>query len=701
MMTKFWQTIHATLREKASLGWYAAALYGLMALAYLPFVGGMGYNYDDWEGVYLFTKGMSRAEVWNYFLIDRPFSSLIHWAFYPLLGTSVEAWHWLVMSLHWGAIVFLVATGLKLFPKRVTPIAWSGLLLAVFPGITRQFVAFTTAPHYVSMFFFSFSLWAMVSAIQMGNSGGWKIRLLWSLSWLAALFQVFIIEYFALMEAARLLVMLGMGSHGEAGKTIRQRVVWALTRWAPYGLLLGFFLIFKFMLLPNWALAGGTVTKHQISLFEEFGGAPVNTVAALINLILQDGTFQLLSVWLLPLSAKDLDVSSKSYLVSWVAGLLGAGLAAAGVLAWQVKQGLGSAPTKKQALWLAVTLAAVMLLGGLPAWIIGRQGTVGLWSSRFFLAQVLGSVPLLVLVAMMFLGWNRPVAANLFFALLFAGGLAYQFREGNRYTLYWDAQEDYYWQLKTRAPGLVEGAFIASPYTPFARTSDYQIGYAIDLLYHAGDSSTQTKVWWFDAPDDLKNKETGEYKDKPVSGGMRNIAFDSGMGKALPVFYQPSRGCLQVISDGYYLGEPLLSAEEEALFDLAHKDLILEAGNPAPEAVFGVEPTPDWCTYYQQAEKFRSEGDWEAIYHLWVNTLAEDDSLRPKYGPEYLPFIESFANAGDWERASNWSVKAGKLTREAKPFLCAAWQERFLSLDGGDEQEAGWELVKTELDCGG
>jgi len=700
-MTKLWQTVNENLKAKAGFGWYAAALYGLMALAYLPFIGGMGYNYDDWEGVYLFTKGMSRMEVWDYFLIDRPFSSLIHWMFYPLFGTSVEAWHWLVMSLHWGAILFLVVAGLRLFPGRVTPIAWTGFLLAVFPGITRQFVAFTTAPHYVSMFLFSFSLWAMVSAIQTGKSDRWRTRLLWLASWLAALLQVFIIEYFALMEAARLIVLLGMTWYDDNRKTRRAGAAWALKRWAPYGLVLGVFLIFKFRILPSWALAGGTLTKHQISLFEEFAGAPVETGAAFLNLILQDATYQLLSVWLLPLSAKDMDVASKSFLVSWVVGLLGAGMAAAGVLAWQARQGLRASPTVKQALWLAAALAVVMLLGGLPAWIIGRQGTVGLWSSRFFLTQVLGSVPLLVLATMMFLGWKRPMAANLFFALLFAGGLAYQFREGNRYTLYWDVQEEYYWQLKTRAAGLVDGVFIASPNTPFARTSDYQIAYAIDLLYHAGDSSTQAKVWWFDAPDDLKNKETGEYKDKPVSGSMRNIVFNSGLNKALPVFYQPSRGCLQVITDDYYVGEPLLSAEEEALFVLAHEGLILKEGNPAPKEVFGAQPSPDWCTYFQQAELLRSKDNWGEIYDLWVETLAVDDNLRPKYAPEYMPFIESFARAGDWDRASNWSVKAGKLTKEAKPFICTAWQERFLRLAGGKEKEAGWDLVRAELDCGG
>lgn len=698
-MIKLARAIIDQARSRANFGWYVVVLYGSMGLAYLPFVGGMGYNYDDWEGIYLFTQEMSRADVWNYFLIDRPFSSLIHWIFYPLFGTSVLAWHIAVMSLHWAAIVFLVATALRLFPARITPIAWSGLLLAVYPGITRQFVAFTTAPHYASMFLFSFSLWAMVRAVQSGNSGRFSKYGFWAASWAAALGQVFIIEYFALLEAGRLLVLLGMVVTRQEVKGWKLRAGWVFARWAPYGLILTAFLLFKFVVLPSWAVAGGTVSKHQISLFEEFGGAPVATMAAFLNLVLQDAAYQLFSVWLLPLSAKDMDVASKSYLVSWALGGIGAGFAAVGVWAWQTKRGLKQAPSNLKAFWMAAALTAVMLLGGLPAWMIGRQGTVGLWSSRFFLAQVLGSVPLLVLAAMVFIGWKRPLAANIFFALLFAGGLAYQFREGNRYTLYWDAQMEYYWQLKTRAPGLADGTFVASPYTPFARTSDYQIAYAVDLLYNADDPTSRAELWWFDAPDDLKHKESGTYKDLPVSARMRNIVFESGMSKALPVFFQPSRGCLQVISDDYYLGEPLLSAEEQALFPLAHEGLILKEGNPAPKEVFGEKPQDDWCIYYQKAELMRSEEDWNGIYLLWTETLAGDDTLRPRYGPEYLPFIESFAKAGDWERAATWSVKAAKLTKEAKPFLCAAWEQRLLNLPGEENKKTGWEWVRTELEC--
>lgn len=172
------------------------------------------------------------------------------------------------------------------------------------------------------------------------------------------------------------------------------------------------------------------------------------------------------------------------------------------------------------------------------------------------------------------------------------------------------------------------------------------------------------------------------------------------MAKALPVLYAPSRGCMQVLVDDYYAGEPLLSAQENALFSLARDGLINESGLTPPAAVFGQAPEKNWCWYYQTTELLRADGNWGEIYTLWVDTISKQENLRPTYGPEYLPFIESFARARDWERADRWTIKAGKITKEAKPFLCEAWKTRILPFGKYDDSAAPtWEHVRAELGC--
>lgn len=121
-MKKVYNPILHWFQEHSGFGLYAFCLFLVMAGAYLLLVGRMGFNYDDWEGVFLYRQGFSPQQVWNYFLVDRPLSSLVHLAFHPILGSSVEAWHFFVLVLHWAAILFLVQSLLALFPGYVMPI---------------------------------------------------------------------------------------------------------------------------------------------------------------------------------------------------------------------------------------------------------------------------------------------------------------------------------------------------------------------------------------------------------------------------------------------------------------------------------------------------------------------------------------------------------------------------------------------------
>lgn len=650
---------------------------------------GWVFNYDDWEGIFLYRQGFSPQQVWNYFLIDRPFSSFVHLAFHPIFGVSVEAWHFFVLALHWAAILLLVQSLLALFPGYVMPIGWIGFLLALYPGLTRHFVARTSAPHYLSMFLFALSLWLMIRAYQHAKGRHWML----AVSVFLALAQVLIIEYFAAMEAARFFILLYLFSRETPGQRGR---AWArsLTAWLPYLVVFLVFLAFKFQVLPGLAEEEGLDAKHQVGLVQLLLQSPVPTILQYANIVLRDVVHAIVFVWLLPITPGELDVASTSYVVSWVLGALFAALAALAMWGWSQKNSLPA--ERLPATWQVVGLClVVILLGGLPVWLIGRQATVGIWSSRFLLAPVLGAVPLVVLVIIGLTGPLRQQAANLALAVLLTGSFSYQFREANRYTLYWQYQRQYYWQLKWRAPGLKPKTFVLSPNTPFIRNSSYQIAYGINLAYAPGNANTDSRYWWFDGPDSLRDFATQQYKaGAPVSAAMRNIRFESEMSAALPVLGRPSRGCLQVLTDTYYRGEPLLSAEEEQLFDLAKDNLILQTGPEIPMDIFGPEPEHGWCYYYQKAELARDFDDWQAICSLWEQ--AKEKNLEANYGPDYAPFIESLARNQEWKAAAKLTIKAGKTTKESRPFLCTFWQMRLSHLPGFAEQ---WPEIQTELNC--
>ncbi len=687
-MVKLSNLLLRWFKEHGGFGLYALSLFLVMAGAYLLLVGRMGFNYDDWEGIFLYRQGFSTQDVWNYFLIDRPFSSLVHWVFHPILGTSVEGWHLLVLVLHWAAILFLVKSLLILFPGQILPIGWIGFLLAMYPGLTRHFVARTSAPHYLSMFLFALSLWLMMRAYKQGKWRHWML----AVSVALALAQVLIIEYFAAMEIVRFLLLLYFFNRENRGQPLR--MIWrSFVAWLPYLTVFLVFVVFKFQILPGLAQQEGLSAKHEVSLIELLVQSPVPTILHYTNLILQDVVYAVFHVWLLPISYTELDVSSTSYIVSWLLGFFVAILASLTIMGWADKEGKTET---SPAAWQVILLALLTtLLGGLPGWLIGRQATVGIWSSRFLLPVVLGAVPLVVMLILGLTGKLRQHAAHLALAALLTGAFSYQFREANRYTLYWNYQHQYYWQLKWRAPGLVEKTFILAPNTPFIRNSDYQIAYGINLVYAPGNANTDSRHWWFDGPDTLRDYISQQYKPgRQVTASMRNIKFTSGMAFALPVLSRPSRGCVQVLTDTYYQGEPLLSYEENQLFELAKDGLVLAEGPAMPLDVFGPEPKHGWCYYYQKAELARDFENWGEVRSLWEQAQAQ--KLQATFGPEYAPFVEMLARSQDWKAAVELTHKAGKLTKDSRPFFCTFWQTRLSLLPGFAEW---WPQIQEENAC--
>ena len=338
-----------------------------------------------------------------------------------------------------------------------------------------------------------------------------------------------------------------------------------------------------------------------------------------------------------------------------------------------------------------------MLLGGLPIWVVGRQAIIGLWSSRFLFGIVLGAVPIFVLITSWLFGKKRNAIFSFIMALFLMTSVSFQIRTARTYTLTWQYAKDYFWQLKWRAPALVEGTFILSPYTPFQFSSDYQIAYATNVLYATGYSSEEMKYWWFDGPDDIIDFTKNTYPErKDIDHQFRNLNFKSSMDKALPVIYKPARGCLQIL-DNVYKAEPLLLVNENQLFDTYKSGLILNEEQPVPIDIFGEEPEPKWCYFFQLADLARSEQNWDDIVSYWETAVNKD--MIPNYGPEYLPFIEANAHQKEWDQAYTLIEKAYYTTEKMEPFLCSNWDRISAATENSPEREKINKEVQYLLKC--
>lgn len=678
------------LEPFGGFGLYAAILLAVMFLAYGAQIWRLGFYYDDWEGIFLYNLDFSTLQIWQYFLSDRPFSALVHILYNPFLGAAPLGWHIWGILLNWGAILLLVRTLLKIWPNHVTTIGWIGLLAALYPGITRQFVIKTSMPHYTSLFLFALSLLVMVLAYQSVRRKGW----LTALAVLLGCAQVLLIEYFSGLELARFFILFYLARRDSDG--LWQAARRAALHYLPYALVFGLFVFYRFTLLPAMQMEGMTV-EHEVSLFSQLSADPSGTLITYANRISQDVWYAIVYVWTLAIQPRDIEWHSKSTVAAWVLGLA-AGLAAAlGMEAWARRAGAGQRPgAAYPALVLALALGAI-LVGGLPAWMTGKQALVGLWSGRFLFGQFLGAVSVTVLVVMWFIGRERRAFQHLALAVLLANAFSLQFRTANTYALDWGIQRDFFWQLKWRVPALQPKSFIVMPTSPLAYTVDYQLAFVTNMLYSSTPGSTDMDYWWFNAPNRLQGYFARENDPaQPVETQFRTITFSSDMSRAVPVLHRPSRGCL-LVADAIYSGAPLLSELDQKMFSSTYAANILPDETPIPADVFGSEPPRGWCYYFQKADLARQNGQWDGVQARWQE--AEAAGLWPTYGPEYLPFIEAAARQDDWDTARQLTGWAFDLTEKMGPILCANWQRLRESTPTSEAREAAWAQLQPTLAC--
>ncbi|MHB8135203.1 MAG: hypothetical protein ACYDH1_13390 [Anaerolineaceae bacterium] len=684
-----YQKIYNALVPLDSFVVYAFILLLVMFAAYNLMIKNIGFYYDDWEGVFLQKQNYSFLQVWNYFLIDRPFSALVHFVLNPLLGTKPASWRIAGMLVNWTAVLFIVKSLLRIWPKRIMEIGWIGLMLAVYPGITRQFVIRTSMVHYISLLLFSISIWLMIKAVQ-------ELKHRWvflAISLILSILQMLIIEYFAGLELIRGLILFYIFK--KEGKSTGKALKDTFFTWFPFLFGFAIFIIFRFSILPGIQQAG-MVTKNTPGVFTALLSNPLQSIIYLMEVILQDVVYAVLYVWSQTIVPEQIDLQAMATLASWVVGALMALFAGVTITIWQQKSG-DEESAEPYPLFIFLLCIFAMLLGGLPIWAVGRQVIKGLWASRFLFGLVMGAVPSVVLALSWAFSKHRRKMYSIVLSLLLMSSIAFQFRTGKTFALTWHYTRDYFWQLKWRAPSLVPGTFILSPYTPYQFSADYEIAFTTNIFFDAGNQSENVSYWWFDGPDDLLDFSKNAYPDQMViDHKFRNISFQSDMQHALAVIYKPSRGCLQVL-DTAYVNEPLLLPVEQQLFPVLNTGLILNDSTPVPLDIFGPEPDRTWCYFYQSADRARSNENWPEVIKQW--DIAKQEGFKTAYGPEYLPFIEANARLTQWDDALEFTEMAMATTEKMEPFLCTNWERIKTSTPDSQEKSDVINSVMDLLKC--
>jgi len=604
----------------------------------------LGYYWDDWEVVYL-THLANWKDLMGYFWFDRPFA----WPYliYDGLGVNPLNWHLLTFFLRFGAILFLYYSFLYLWPSRKYELRWMGLLLLVFPGFLQQSISTAYSRHFTSLFLFSLSLYLTARAVR-GRSNN---RFYWICSFLIGALQIFTIEYYAALELIRP-VFLWFLLDETRWKKLRKVAV----LWAPFLAAFLAFISWRIFHFPA-SLASNRWSK-SISLLDRSAAVRLPNLA---QKFFSDVFHLVFQSWFDKIY--DPSIFNFAALITFVAIFLAVILALFSILTLSRSEN-----GKDQFVYQALILGtAGLLLGGLPVWAIGKNITGGgRWDDRFSQAPMIGAVLLTVVITSILV---RIRWQSLVLSIMLASAIVTQVVVVNKYRLDWQYQKSLYWQMYWRAPALSQNTAIYSQYIPSYWLPDYDASFAFSALYTDHQIGTKIPYWFF------TSEQIAGMKIQPgksISVSRRNIRFVGNGSDGIAIFYQPTKGCLRVL-DPVFRADPIFTGYPSNLFSLSNLERIQPTSSHSPnEALFGSEPSSDWCYYFEKADLARQFHSWDTAINLYMQ--AKSLGLSAYGGGEYMPFIEAFARQNNFGEAVTLTVQAQKLTPGLKPLLCANWQ---------------------------
>ncbi len=655
------------LKKLSEKPWfYPAALLLMGFVAYLYVLPSLGYYWDDWE-IVMFNE-LDPSLQFEFYSTDRPFPwtyQLIH----SLVGSDPIGWHVVTLLIRWAGVLIFTRALILLWPRYENHLYWLGTLILLYPGFLQQSQSATKARHIMTFLLFALSIYLMVLAVRRPQ---WR-RILFPLSWLATFAHLFTTEYFSGLELVRPVILWMLLS--EEFASIRHRLRRVLLLSLPYLSITAFYFWCRIVYFPQ--IFRTTSRIGEISSFVAgFQESPLSAILSLLNSALLDFIYLIFQVWInAVIEFEGFNFQSR---VAWFAFGVGILFALFFGFFYSTREKESAERSTPAPIFFLGFLSFVM--GAIPIWAIGKDISAGGWSDRFALAPLLGAC----LLGLALVLWVvRPGGHKLVLGSLLVFSIAAQIWVVNAYRRDWAIQRDFYWQLYWRAPALQRGTAVFSFEQPSPSVTHYAAaGYSLNVLYHYETEDGTLPYWYF------PRRFHFDYQpNDPFRYQLRIFNFEGNTSQGIGLVHQEQNSCLRVLDDVYAL-DPLIADGRNVLLNVSDPSFIIpdESAPPPDPEIFGSEPARDWCYYFQKGDLARQVQDWQKAIQLLRE--AQRNELRPRYGVEYIPFIEAYAQTGDWQQAYELTRAAHKTNAGMRTILCDTWS-RLSQIPSADAEAVG------------
>jgi len=654
----------------------AIALVGV--LAYGTQVLWLGFFQDDWNFIF-FSSYKGNQGLFEFLLQDgRPGASWVYMLGFALLGYKPVAWQiftitlrllttivfWLILNNFWGN---------NRYGNLVTAI-----LFLVYPFFTLQPLSVAYAPHFAAFLSLMLSLFFMIKAQNKG--GSYFIYTIPAI--LLTFLHLFTVEYFIGLELLRPII-LWFTINLSANNDLISKTKKTLLHWAPYLIADVTFIIWRSLFISNLGIRNDPIA----SIF-----GPNSVLVTVIKNLFADLALMLVSTWS-GLITPDMFVIGpiRNFYVLAISILAGL------IYYFLLKQATLEETTSSNLKSVLFAGAIIIFFGMAATYSVGYiiHIKISPWNSRF----ALPALPGLALVALGTLEAiiTQPKIRHIFLSVLIGLLVGYHNANTLSFKSAWEKQERLYQQLMWRAPSIESGTAIIANEEILGYMGDYPLSFAINTLYEAK-PAREIPYWFFAVSENFNFSINDVLSSKQIHNERAFTVFNGKPSNALFITYEPENGqCLWVLRPEEAEYKYLDSNMKVAALASSNKSIQnTETDSHIFKSIIK-ENKDTWCYFYQKAELARQDKDWQAIITLWES--AKSSSLRPYNGFEFLPFIEAYANIGDWENAYKLSERANVTTKAMYFLLCPTWQRLDTSTPFSEQKNEYVEKSYNNLKC--
>ncbi|GIV62904.1 MAG: hypothetical protein KatS3mg045_0243 [Bellilinea sp.] len=644
-----------------------------------------GFYWDDfpitWIAETYGTAGLAR-----YFSTNRPIWGLLYQFSAGLLGN--QPWQWQLFGLFWrwvsGLLFWLLVR--QVWKDQPRAAALAGLALAVYPGFGQQAIGRVYGHFFWVLALFFFSLYAGLRAMEGGR---------WRWAWLggamtASLINLLTLEYFFLLELARPLWYAAALRTAKREETFRLNRL--ISHCLPFLALFGGAAVWRAFFFP-YQTNNYTPLLFQ-NLQRDFWGTLVNQIGSAMLQIRAAAALGWVEAFRLPVWS---DFGRWSSLL-YFGVLIGSALLT--LLAVHSFASGGNPSQRRSPLSQMLVIAAFWLLvAGVPFYVTGLPVRLEFPNDRFTLAFLPGAA-LLAAGLIESLPLKAGVRVVLAVCLIgFSSGR--DFVTTNEYRRSWELQQNFFWQLVWRAPGLQPGTLLMTNDLPLRYYSDNSLTAPLNWIYAAENRSLQMDYHLFYPAVRLGSPNLPALQPAlPVTVDFLAATFTGSTDQVVVLYFQPP-ACLRVVDGEVEQDNLFLPAliRQAAVNLSSSRWIVAQPGRPAqpPAFLYGSQPAHGWCYYFQKGDLARQQGNWQQAAALGDEAFALGD--YPNDPAERMPFIEAFAHVGRWQDALEQTRLAADVSPAMQPVLCRLWQRIDRQTEASPQKTQALSQIADWLSC--